>query len=296
MGASSTIADLRDAAVRAEDLRFGVVVPPMWHTWEEIFDIFDRAERSGYDAAFVTDHFLSDWDGEGGDVLEAWTMLGALAMEVPRIQIGTYVTSVTHRHPAVLAKQAVTVDHISAGRLILGVGAGWNEREHQAFGIPFPAPRDRVDLVGETLELLDLLETEERPSYEGTYLSIAETPFLPRPVGGHIPILIGSRGRRMLRHVARYADYWDLADAAEEEIHRVAAIVSEECAQIGREPHEIVWMHEEILHPEDPAGDLRRRVERYAPVGVSYFLVNSWPKSDAGLVEQAAEAIAVLRD
>lgn len=276
-------------------LKFGVVVPPMWHSWEEILDIFHRAERAGYDSAFVTDHFLSDWDGEGGDVLEAWTMLGALAMEVPRIQIGTFVSSVTHRHPAVLAKQAVTVDHISAGRLVLGVGAGWNEREHQAYGIPFPAPRDRVDLVGETLEMLRLLESEERPSYEGTHLSMTETPFLPLPVGGHIPILIGSRGRRMLRHVARYADFWDLADAAEDEIQRLAGIVAEECSQIGRDPDDIVWMHEEILRPKDPAGDLRNRVDRFAPVGVSYFLVNSWPKSDPTLIEQAAAAIALLR-
>lgn len=268
-----------------------MVVPPMWHSWEEILDLFRRAERSGYDSAFVTDHFLSDWDGEGGDVLEAWTMLAALAMEVPRIQIGTFVASVTHRHPAVLAKQAVTVDHISAGRLILGIGAGWNEREHRAYGIPFPAPRDRVDLVGDTLEMIRLLETEERPSYEGSHLSMSEAPFLPRPVGGHIPILIGSTGRRMLRHVARHADYWDLADSSEEDITRLAEVVSGECAEVGRDPDEIVWVHEEVLRPDDPGGDLRRRVERFAPVGVSYFLVNSWPKSDPELVERAAEAI-----
>jgi alkanesulfonate monooxygenase SsuD/methylene tetrahydromethanopterin reductase-like flavin-dependent oxidoreductase (luciferase family) len=266
----------------------------MWRSWDEILDLFQRAERSGFDAAFVTDHFLSDWDGEGGDVLEAWTMLAALAREVPRIQIGTYVTSMTHRHPAVLVKQAVTIDHLSDGRLILGVGAGWNDREHKAFGIPFPPPRDRVDLVGEALEAFRLLETEERPSYTGSHMSLVEAPFLPRPTQGHIPILIGSRGRRMMKLVARYADYWDL-DANEEEILELAAVVEEECRRIGRDPNEIMWMHEEIAKPGDPAADLRERVERLADVGVSFFLVNIWPRSDPALVGQVAAAFGSLR-
>jgi hypothetical protein len=99
----------------------------------------------------------------------------------------------------------------------------------------------------------------------------------------------------MLRHVARYADYWDLADSSEEDIRRLAEISAEECARIDRNQNDIVWMHEEILRPEDPAGDLRRRVDRLMPVGVSYFLVNSWPKSNPGLIEEAAGAIDALR-
>jgi alkanesulfonate monooxygenase SsuD/methylene tetrahydromethanopterin reductase-like flavin-dependent oxidoreductase (luciferase family) len=268
----------------------------MWRTWEEILDLFRRAERAGFDAALVTDHFLSDWEGEGGDVLEAWTLLAALAREVPRIQIGTYVVSVTHREPAVLAKQAVTVDHLSDGRLILGVGAGWNEREHQAYGIEFPTPRDRVDLVGETLAAIRLLETEERPSFGGDHVALVEAPFLPRPVNGHIPILIGSRRPRMLRHVARYADYWDLADSTEDQIGELTATVAEECVRIGRDPDEIVWMHEEIAKPGDPGGDLLARVERLAPLGVSFFLVNIWPRRPPSLVDDIGATLSRLRD
>jgi alkanesulfonate monooxygenase SsuD/methylene tetrahydromethanopterin reductase-like flavin-dependent oxidoreductase (luciferase family) len=264
-------------------LRFGLVVPPMWRTWDEILDLFQRAERADYDAAFLTDHFLSDWDGEGGAVLEAWTTLAAIAREVPRIMIGTYVTSVTHRYPAVLAKQAVTVDHLSGGRLILGIGAAWNDREHRAYGIRFPAPRDRVDLAGETLEALHLLETVERPSMKGSHISLEEAPFFPRPINGHLPILIGSRGRRMLRHVAHHADYWDLAKSSPEEIVRLGGLLRNECRRIGRDPNAIVWMHEAVL---EEGKDPWERIEWLAPLGVSFFLVNAWPKRSPSLVDR----------
>jgi alkanesulfonate monooxygenase SsuD/methylene tetrahydromethanopterin reductase-like flavin-dependent oxidoreductase (luciferase family) len=267
----------------------------MWRSWDEILDLHKRAERGGFDAALVTDHFLSDWDGEGGDVLEAWTMLAALAREVPRIMIGTFVTSVTHRYPAVLAKQAVTVDHLSGGRLLLGLGAGWNQREHEAFGMSFPPPRERVDLVGETLAMLRLLETEDRPSYTGRHVSLVDTPFHPRPLGGHIPILIGSQGRRMTSHVARYADYWDLADSTEDEIREHTARLEVECGRIGRDPGEIVLMHEMRAEPGDPGGDLLARVERLAPLGISFFLMNIWPRSPAHLVDEIAPALEGLR-
>jgi alkanesulfonate monooxygenase SsuD/methylene tetrahydromethanopterin reductase-like flavin-dependent oxidoreductase (luciferase family) len=267
----------------------------MWRTWDEILDLFLLSERLGFDSAFLTDHFLSDWDGEGGEVLEAWTMLAALAREVPRIRIGTFVSSMTHRYPALLAKQAVTVDHLSGGRLILGVGAGWNEREHQAFGMRFPPPGERVDLFGEALEAIARLEREERSSYQGQHVVLDDTPFLPAPINGHIPVLVGSRGRRMLSHVARYADLWDLAKSSPSEIRRLASIVEEECDRIGRDPTEIVWMHEERAVEVDPGGDLRRRVELLAPLGVSYFLVNAWPKTSPELIERVGSVLDDLR-
>lgn len=284
----------RDIRRRGHAPRFGIVTPPMWRSWEEILDLWRRAERAGFDMAFVTDHFLSDWDGEDGSTLEAWTMLGALACEVPRIRIGTYVTGITHRPISVLAKQAVTVDHLSGGRLILGLGAGWNQREHAAYGIPFPSAARRVDLVADALDALSELQVRPRTSYAGRALHLADAPFEPKPVVGHIPLLIGSQRPRMMRLAARHADYIDFAQASAAEVRVLGATMHHLAARTGRSADAVAWMHEEIAGA-DPAGDLEARVEVLAPLGVSVFLVNIWPRTDPGTVDAASRAIDRLR-
>jgi alkanesulfonate monooxygenase SsuD/methylene tetrahydromethanopterin reductase-like flavin-dependent oxidoreductase (luciferase family) len=137
--------------------------------------------------------------------------------EEHRILIGAYVTEITHRLAGGAGEAGGDRRPPVRGRLTFGVGAAWNEREHEAFGMPFPPPRARVDLVGEALETIPRLERDQPASFAGEHISLVDVPFLPKPVNGHIPILIGSRGRRMLRHVARYADYWDLAAPSEED-------------------------------------------------------------------------------
>lgn len=283
-----------DIRQRGHPIRFGIVTPPMWRTWGELLDLWTRAERAGFDLGFNTDHFLSDWDGDGGAVLEAWTMLAALAREVRRIRLGTYVTGITHRPLAVLAKQAVTVDHVSGGRLILGLGAAWNEAEHRAYGIPFPPIGDRVGLVGEALEALRRFETLDRTGLEGRYLTLHEAPFEPKPVQPHIPILIGSRRPRMLALAARYADLVDLADSGPGQVRALGERLAAACAAVGRDPDAIAWTHEAIAGA-DPAAELESRVAALAPLGVSVFLVNVWPRSDPGSVERAGQAIERLR-
>ena len=284
----------RDIRERGHAIRFGIVTPPMWRSWDEILDLWRRAERTGFDMAFVTDHFLSDWDGEGGSTLEAWTLLAALARDVPRIRIGTYVTGVTHRPIAVLAKQAATVDHVSGGRLILGLGAAWNDREHAAFGIPFPAIGDRVDLVADALEAMRRLESQDRTTYEGRRLRLADAPFEPKPVDGHIPILIGSQKPRMLRLAARHADFVDFARTSADEVRVLGARMDALAAEVGRPADAIAWMHEQIAGP-DPEAELSARVDALAPLGVSSFLVNVWPRSAPGVVDRAARALERLR-
>ena len=198
----------------------------------------------------------------------------------------------THRVPGVLAKQAATVDHISSGRLILGVGAGWHEREHAAYGIPFPSPPDRVDLFGEAMEILRRLERDDRATFHGAHASVDDAPFSPAPMDGHIPILVGSRGRRMMRFVARYGDYWDLPtklDALPElEEHFLRMCESE-----GRDPDDIVWVHEEV-GPEAWDG-LEDRVAALTPKGISFFLVGVRPGQDPAVLERMAPVIDHLR-
>jgi alkanesulfonate monooxygenase SsuD/methylene tetrahydromethanopterin reductase-like flavin-dependent oxidoreductase (luciferase family) len=285
------VTDIRD---RGHRLRFGIVTPPMWRSWDELVDLWTRAERCGFDLAFNTDHFQSDWDGDTGPTLEAWTMLAALAVHVPRMQIGTYVTGITHRPVAVLAKQAVTVDHVSGGRLILGLGAAWNEPEHAAYGLQFPPIGDRVGLVEEALDAFRRLETEARVDFDGRYLTLRSAPFEPKPVGGRIPVLIGSRRPRMLRAAARSADFVDFSDAGAAEVVGIGEQLAANCAAIGRDPNEIAWMNE--LHPRsDPAAELTDAVEALAPLGVSVFLVNIWPRRDPSDVDRAAAALDGLR-
>lgn len=285
------MSDLQD---RGLPLRFGIVTPPMWRTWDEILDLWTRAERVGFDLAFVTDHLQSDWQGDAGPTLEAMTLLAGLSREVPRIGIGTYVAGVTYRPPAVLAKQAVSVDHLSGGRMILGLGAAWNELEHAAYGIALPPIAERVGLVGETLEALRRFETEPRTTLDGRFLRMGDAPFEPKPVHGHLPILIGSTRPRMLRLAAGYADFVDLGDATPEAIRDVERRLGDACTEAGRDPAEIAWMHE-VRAGADPADELRDRVAALAPLGVSVFLVNIWPRSDPAAVDRAGSALDGLR-
>lgn len=272
-----------------DELDFGIVTGQHWRSWETVRRQWLWAEETGWDSAWVFDHFWSLRPTNDGETLEGWTLLAALAVETSRLKMGTLVTGVTHRLPAVLFKQAVTVDHISNGRLILGVGAAWEEKEHIAHGIPFPRPGVRVDMFSEAMEINRLLETQNRTTFEGEQYQVVDLPFEPKPVNGHIPVMIGSSGKRMLRNVARYADYWDSGQAPRN-IPALAEQVANQCVEFGREPNEIrqaisayfgpasnpdapviVWEDRTAAEIES---DLREHIKAYADVGVRSFLFN----------------------
>ena len=263
----------------ANEMNFGLVTGQHWRSWDEIQAQWRWAEETGWDSAWAFDHFFSLYDGDTGPCFEGWTLLGGLAPITSRIQLGLMVTSITHRYPTVLAKEAVTVDIMSGGRLILGVGAGWNEREHEAFGIDFPSPRERVDRFGEAMEIYRRLETEERASFDGEYYSIKDVPFEPKPVSGHIPVLIGSRGRRMMRHVARYADQWDGGGTPEEYLE-TGKQLDGLCRDIGRNPADIRWVLSAGGDPLESEDAFRAHVKSYAEIGVRSFFFD-FPRGDA---------------
>lgn len=280
----------------ADRLDFGIVTGQHWWSWEQLLETWQWADETGWDSAWGFDHFFSLSDGELGQTLEGWTMLAALAMATKNVQLGLLVTGNTHRNPTVLAKQAATVDVISGGRLILGIGAAWNEREHAAHGIDFPSPRERVDRFGEALEIMRLLETQERSTIDGQYYQLVDAPFEPKPVHGHMPILIGSTGKRMLSHIARYADQWD-GGGTPEEYRAVGEQLNERCREIGRDPADIRWAlgrDESVLESADR---FRAHVAAYSAIGVRSFLVDM-PRGgpDAALRALASSAIAELRD
>ena len=287
---------MTDIRERGHPIRFGITTPQMWRSWDEMADLWSRAEAAGWDGAFLVDHFLSDWDGETGAQLEAFTMLGALAREVPRITIGSYVAGITHRPPSVLLKAAVTVDHVSDGRFVFGVGAGWNGREHAAYGIPFPPAGERVSMVEETLVALRELERSERTTLVGEHLSLDDAPFEPKPVRGRLPVLVGSRKPRMMSILARHGDLWDSAGGPDDVV-RLGGVLDAACRRHGRDPDDIVWMHEErSREPAMTDDEVEDRVEALAPLGVSWFLVNIWPRSDPSVIERIGERLGALRE
>jgi alkanesulfonate monooxygenase SsuD/methylene tetrahydromethanopterin reductase-like flavin-dependent oxidoreductase (luciferase family) len=179
-------------------------------TWDEILAQARHAEASGWDGIYVADHFMpNDDDAVGQPMHECFSLLAGLATAVGRIRLGSLVASATYRHPAVLAKQAATIDHLSGGRMVLGVGAGWQENEHRRYGIELGTVSERLDRFEEACAVWTGLRDEPRTTVEGRYVQLDDAPLEPKPVG-RLPLLIGSSGQqRMARIVARYADEWN---------------------------------------------------------------------------------------
>lgn len=210
--------------------------------WETTVGRWRRIESLGFDSAWVFDHFMAAGGGSVDDTyLEAWTALAGLAAVTPRVQLGVLVSGNTYRNPALLAKQAVTVDQISGGRLVLGLGAGWHEPEHRAYGFHFPPPGERVGRFKEAVQIIRSLMREERTTVAGRYYQVENAPFQPKPVRpGGVPIVIGTRGPRMLRIVAQEADVWNMVGRPED-VREHGAVLLEACAAAGRDPASLRW-------------------------------------------------------
>ena len=273
--------------------RFGVQLPQQHRTWQLILDEWRRAEDLGFDSAWNWDHFVPLSGDQDGDSMEAWTLLAGIAARTTRIRIGSLVTSTTYRNPGVLAKQAATVDHISDGRLELGLGAGWHQQEHRHFGIPFPSAKERVDRFQDSISILDSLMREDHPTVMGKHYSISKSPFSPKPVQKpRIPILVGSSGTRMLRLVAQFADAWHTFGAPERIAER-GALLNRYCNEIGRDPGDIRWSVTLGGDAAQSADAFKRAVESYAQIGAREFLIEGGHWND--LTKIAQQALPDLR-
>src|SRR3954451_15527291 len=187
-------------------LTFGVVTGQHQLSWEQLIEQWQFAEELGFDSIFLFDHFMALYGDPDGPCLEASTLLSALALKTSKIRIGVLVYGNTHRHPAVFAKEMTTVDHVSGGRTIIGIGTGWNEREHTAFSIPFPSAGDRVEMLEESIQVMRMLFSQQRTTFQGQHYQLDDAPFAPKPVQAAIPIMVGGERPRMLKVIARYAD------------------------------------------------------------------------------------------
>jgi F420-dependent oxidoreductase-like protein len=207
-------------------------------SWEQWCALADACEAGGLEGLFRSDHYLSTIGADDRGTLDAWTTLAGLAARTERIRLGTLVSPVTFRHPAVLAKSAVTVDHISGGRVELGIGAGWNEREHAAYGFPFPDLRVRMEMLAEQVEIVHRLWTDTHVGFEGLHYRLEDCTALPRPLQRPRPPLIlgGVAGPRSVALAVRFADEYNTIFATADEVRERRARVLEGCRRVGRAP------------------------------------------------------------
>ena len=216
--------------------------PQQGASYDQLLAVAQTAEECGYDAFFRSDHFLRMGDGSGEPgPTEAWVTLGALARETSRIRLGTLMTSATFRLPGVLAITVAQVDAMSGGRVELGIGAGWFEEEHRAYGIPFPPTKERFERLEEQLEIVTELWTCERGktfSFKGSHYELEDSPALPKPVQRpRPPVILGGHGQRTTpRLAAAYADELNVPFASVDDCRRLSALADAACEQAGRDP------------------------------------------------------------
>ncbi len=264
-------------------MRWGLDVAQHQLTWPEIRDRFRFAEDLGFESAWVFDHFRPLYGQKSGPCLEGWTLLAALAATTSRIRLGTLVTGVTYRHPSILAAEAVTVDHVSGGRLELGLGAAWFEQEHRELGIDFPRAGERLERLEEAVEVIRLLMTTDRASFDGRHYQLRGASFNPKPLQKpHPPIWIGGGGERTMRVVARYADVWH-GFGSPSELARKWEAVERHAAAAGRDPTPIV--RSTSLSISERWDEVRRRADALQRAGIEYLVV-SWPSEGPGRVEE----------
>lgn len=254
-------------------MRFSIW-PDTGRPFSEIAELVTHCEETGWDRAYLADHLMPDASANrtGAPVLECWSSLAALAARTSRIQLGTLVSSNTYRHPAVLANAAATIDQISNGRCILGIGAGWQVNEHDAYGLELFDVATRSDRLEEACEVLNLLLRQERSNFAGTHYTLTDAHCDPKPVQQPLPLLVAGKGeRRTMRTAARFADEWN-GWCTPDEFHEKTAVLDQHCETVERDPATIRRSTQALLFMSDDAAWLDRH---RAPAGSRPQLIGS---------------------
>jgi F420-dependent oxidoreductase-like protein len=303
-----------------DEIRFGIHAGPQNVTYADYVKLWKTAETLGYDWASVFDHFMPIQADPSGTCLEGLTLLAGLAAQTSRIRCGILVVGNTYRHPAVLANIAATIDHISGGRLELGVGAAWYQLEHQQYGIPFHTTGRRIRMLSETAKILKGLWTQPRFTFKGQFYTLNDAFCEPKPVQKpHIPLWIGGAGEQLtLRVVAESADGWNTFFIPLSDYQRKLDVLSRYCKEVGRRPSEIrkslvvqAMVREseaEVQELTQQVGtDLRTLLQRaiigtpeqciqqllpYTKMGVSDFIIGARAPADIVGLELVAKRVA----
>ena len=262
----------------AKRIRFGVQTPQQHVTFEGLKETWKLIDSLGYDTAWVFDHFFPILsDDVSGPCYEGWTLLTALAAETSLTQVGVLVTGNTYRHPAVLAKMGATLDHTSGGRLIMGIGAGWFELEHTAYGIHFGTVTERIRRVDEAAEIISRLWSEKSVTFEGRYYQLKDGYCEPKPLQQpRPPLMIGGAGEKlMLKVIAKHADIWNTFGSPDLFRHKIG-VLKEHCSAVGRNPDEIEvsWAGASLVTDwrEERDGLLRRWAEVFGVTPEQYAM------------------------
>ena len=281
-------------AATPKPLRFGIKTAPQHTTYEDMLRVWREADALPiFEHAWDFDHFMPLGSDPTGPCLEAWTLLAAFAAQTERLRVGVLVTGNTYRHPAVLANMGATVDIISHGRLDFGIGAGWNEREHTAYGIPLYEPAERIRRLGEACEVIRRLWTEETVDFEGRYYQLRDARCEPKPVQKpYPPFMIGGSGEQLtLRVVARYANIWNYAGGPVEEFRHKNEVLDGHCAAIGRDPASIERSMQITMDPAN-LGAARDTLRGFIASGATHLILNLRAPYPEDLVRRLAAEVA----
>ena len=278
-------------------MRFAIKTRPEHTTWAQIRDVWVAADEvSLFESAWNWDHFYPLSGDFAGPNLEAWTMLAALAQATSRIRLGCQVTGMIYRHPAVLANMAATVDIISGGRLELGLGAGWNQMECDAYGIELPPLRERFDRFDEGVEAIISLLSNTLTTFDGHYVRLTDARCEPKPVQRpHPPVTIGGRGRtRTLRTAARWAQQWNAITSDPQEWASLKRTLVEHCGAVGRDPGEITCSVNVRVEGTDAIKRAAGQAAAYRDAGADLVILNLPVPAEPAMLEPLAEAVAPL--
>jgi F420-dependent oxidoreductase-like protein len=308
--------------IYGDAIRFGVHSGPQHTSYEDYRDVWLRCEELGFDWVSDFDHFYPLSGDVTGPQFEGLTLLSAMAAQTERLRAAVLVLGVTYRHPAVVANEAATIDHVSGGRLELGMGAAWFEQEHQAYGIPFPRIGVRMDMLDEACRILRGLWTQDKFTFEGKHFQLKDALCEPKPVQEHLPLVIGGSGeRRTLRIVAEHGDIWNTFFGDLDHYRHLIDVLGGHCGDVGRDPGDVrksltfravladseaeaQARSEEIFGGPPPermrnmtiVGTVEQCVAAlrpYAELGVGDFLLGSMaPHHDWGTIERVANEVA----
>ena len=276
-------------------LRWGFKTAPQHTAYDAILKVWQEGDANpAFEHAWLFDHFNPIFSDVDGPCLEGWTTLAALAARTERLRLGLMVAGNTYRHPAIHAHMAATVDVISNGRLDFGVGAGWNEYEHESMGLPLYAPGERIRRLGEACELTKRLWTQHLTDFDGRYYQLKEARLEPKPVQQpHPPFVIGGSGEQLtLRVTAQHADVWNFAGGDVETFQHKVRVLHEHCAAIGRDPSEIELSIQTRVNYDDLSATVAT-LQPFIDAGATHLVLTlTHPYPDGILARLAEEVVA----
>ncbi len=275
-------------------MRFAFKTATQNTTWSEMLAVWQVADGIEiYESGWTFDHFYPIFSDPAGPCLEGWTTLTALAQATTRLRLGTLVTGIHYRHPAVLANMAAALDVISGGRLELGIGAGWNEEESGAYGIELGTLKERFDRFEEACQVLIGLLSQETTDFDGKFYQLTSARNEPKgPQRPHPPICIGGNGeKRTLRITAKYADHWNFVGGTPAEFARKRDVLKAHCAEVGRNPKDIMLSAHIRLNPDRGHRGVIEDAIALGAEGLDLAIVYLPLPHDPAVVEALAEAI-----